>query len=138
MEKGSRSNELITTVVELAGNYLSKNPNVLSGLPIIGKLFNGSDHKKEETKQEFEASFKAKGSSTDGAAANKEEKSDASEDVLGTELLRYFNEEETRIVMNIIYQLTLGKSVLPSILDALTRDIGELNALEAAAAKATA
>lgn len=43
-EKNKSSNKLTETIVGLAGVYLSQNPNALSGIPLIGGLFNGSSN----------------------------------------------------------------------------------------------
>lgn len=40
-EKQSRPNKMQDTIISLAGLYLSKNPNALNGIPIIGDMFGG-------------------------------------------------------------------------------------------------
>ncbi len=42
-EKNKSSNKLTETIVGLAGVYLSQNPKALSGIPLIGGLFNGNN-----------------------------------------------------------------------------------------------
>lgn len=66
-EKASRPNKITDTIIGLAGMYLSKNPNALNGIPIIGGLLGGaepsekvaSDTSTETSASEVEATFSA-------------------------------------------------------------------------------
>jgi len=47
-EKQSRPNKITDTIIGLAGAYLSKNPNALNGIPLIGDLLGGSNPNPKE------------------------------------------------------------------------------------------
>lgn len=47
MEQSKNTGQLTNALIGLAGNFISNNPNALSGIPIIGSLFGGNDKPKE-------------------------------------------------------------------------------------------
>ena len=123
-EKQKSSNKLTDTIINLAGIYLNKNPNALSGVPLIGGLLGSGDKSSESddcevTVSEGEAVF-SKQSQPKVKTYTGEIKQD---DIEGLELalIPFFKEEHLEDIGEIIEYLHKNNNYIPHVLGGLQK-----------------
>ena len=125
-EKNKSSNKITDTVISLAGIYLSKNPNALNGVPLLGGLLGGgnssqTNEKEEVTTEECTVKVEEQKESSTKKFTGEIKQKDVED--LQMALIPFFNEPDLDSMENIIIYLNKYNSYIPHVLQGLLKAV---------------